>query len=156
MYVCYRPDITKKVSGVEMIAAAAQYAKTCVSDYAPMEDYLKFLDGMSDTMFGSLEDVEWEHKKDGEYDGKKCTVYYDEDEKDYALYVKDDYPYAFHTQSQDLIFDFEWEAPMDKFVLEDCKGDFAKTPSKDYIFCAASTVKVAVVAVLAALLSALF
>jgi hypothetical protein len=156
MYVCYRPDITKKESGVDMIGAAVTYGGKCETAYGPLKEYLKMLDEFSETMFYGVDEIDWEHKKDTKYDGESCTVYYDDDEKDYALYVKDDYPLALHTQGYDLKFEWEWEAPMDKFKMDSCDGDFKKTPSEDYIFCAASSVKVALAALLVALVSALF
>ena len=153
IYAVYRPDITKKESGVEMIGVAASKGDECESDYTPWDPYLAYLKTLSGQIFGVVDNIDWKNKKEGKYDGEKCTVYYDDDEKDYALYVKDDYPIAMHAYSTDLIFDWEWSAPMKKFKLDACKDDFGKTPSDDYVFCAAASVKVAVVALLVALVS---
>jgi hypothetical protein len=157
IYAVYRPDITKKEGGIEMIGVAASKGDDCKSDYTSLDAYLAFLKTLSGQIFGAVDYIDWKNKKEGEYDGEKCTVYYDDDEKDYALYVKDDYPLAMHAyDGTDLVFEWEWSAPMKKFKLDACKDDFGKTPSDDYVFCAAASVKVAVVALLVALVSALF
>ena len=157
IYGVYRPDIQKTDNGIDYIGIAATSDKKCESDWAPLKAYLLVLDGMYTSLFGGVNAISWDSKEEGaKYDGDKCTLY-----KNKALginmYVKDDYPYVIQDSDGDEeIYEWSWSAPMSKFKLEDCSGDFGKTPSSDYVFCAASSVKVAFVAVLAALLAALF
>jgi len=158
----YRSDMTKEKDKKEMIAiAAASDGKCKGSDYAPLDDYFEVLKTYSETVFDELKDVTWKNKKeDVKFKGKKCTAYYNDDIDGSAIYVYDGYLYAVHSSSDDTtILEYEWDVPMDTFVLKDCKSEdkrFAETPSEDFVFCASNSVKVAFVAILVALLSALF
>jgi len=127
-----------------------QYANYFVNVYGNL---LMYVDGKS-----------WEHKKSETYKGKKCDHYYDDDGRE-SIYVYDDHIYAISEKDgDDFIFEYEWEAPMEDFALKEkdfpaCakqNSKIAEVPSLDYVFCAACSIKVAFVAVLATFLAALF
>ena len=159
MTVVYRPDINKKEDGVEMLLGAGIMDGECLVQYVSLKDYLEILSSTLESAFQGLDNYTWAHKEEGEYNGKKCTVYYDTEIDQGAIYVYEGYIYVVHSWSYDLIIENKWEAPMESFVLKECKKENSKladTPSESYIFCAASNLKVAFITILVALLSALF
>jgi len=154
-----RPDI----GGEDKLAAFTPKGKDC--DYGEVGmDVLKYvIDSYSEGFFLTVNAKKWEHKKTETWRGKECTHYYDDDKDHESIYVYDDHIYGIVHQEEDIVFEYTWEAPMDDFTMS--KKDFplcverekrvAEVPSEDYVFCAAASVKIAFVAVLAALISAL-
>jgi len=170
--VLYRPDITDTKAGVKFMICATKMTvgskETCTAIYVKTD---RVVDHTVDVVTALLSDVvgaKFENKDSEKYDGKKCDVYYNDDKEEFAVYVYDEYVYAIHHREDDvdydLIFDYTWNAPLSLFVFDekdhkDCVKKYeslADTPSVDYIFCAASNLKVAFVALLVALVSALF
>ena len=134
-YSVYRYDITKMQDGKKMIGVAVSMGNMCQTDYSPMDEYLsERLDGLYYSLFGDLNAINWDNKEEVEYDGKNCT-HYDNNAYGYELYVYEEYPYVFSAGSVARIYEWEWEAPLDKFKLEYCEGDFAKTPAAKYSRC---------------------
>jgi len=134
MYAIYRPDITKKEDDKDMIGFAASEDGVCNSDYAQKSLYQQFLDSLYRTLFESINSVSWDSENETYYEGKKCTLYYNS-AYGYSLYVYEDYPYVIAAGSTEQIYEWKWEAPLDKFKLEECEGDFAKTPEAKYSKC---------------------
>jgi len=133
--------------------------------YGVMEnsELIYFIDAYSRILLGYVDDKDWDHKETKTWRGKKCTHYYDDDD-DESIYVYDGRIYGFISRREEVVFEYEWEASMEEFVLKEkdypaCVKENKKVtevPSEDYIFCAASSVKVAFVAIVAALVSSLF
>ena len=117
---------------MEMIGVAGTVGDECDPSWTPMNQYLKLLDGLYDTMFKTLNSISWDSKDEIEYDGKNCTLYQNNEN---ALYVYEDYPYALVKGSVSQFYEWEWEVPLDKFKVESCGGDFAKTPAEKYSNC---------------------
>ena len=101
-----------------------------------MDEYLEALDGLYDTLFGDLNEIGWDTKEETKYNDKKYTRYHN-NEYDIFLYVYNDYPYAYASDSDDYaeIYEWKWDAPLSKFKLEKCDGHFAKTPAGKYSRC---------------------
>jgi len=110
-----------------------------------------------------VDDKDWDHKETKTWRGKKCDHYYDDDD-DESIYVYDGRIYGYAERSDEITFEYEWEAPMEEFVMKEkdypycveAVKEVSEVPSEDYIFCAASSVKVAFVAIVVALVSSLF
>ena len=159
MTTVFRPEITKNVDGVEMQAAAAVMDGKCSSIFVDPQDCLDYVNDILKSTFAGLDNHTWEYKEEAEYNGKKCTVYYDYSIDYIAIYVHEGYIHVVRGGSIDVIIENKWEAPMESFVLKNCWKEnkkFSQTPSKSYIFCDASNLKVAFIAVIVALLSAIF
>ena len=134
--------------------------KECYVDQMEMEEAAYFLQIYGQGFLMYVDGKNWENKKSVEWRGKKCDHYYDDDD-DESIYVYDDRVYGVVYRDEEMVFEYEWEAPMEEFVMDysECVKEnkkVAEVPSKDYIFCAASSLKVAFAAILAALLAALF
>jgi len=135
MHVIYRPDITTKKDGEDMIGAAVSKDGECESDYYPKSEYKQLLNTLYDTLFGTINKLTWDSKNETKYEGKKCTLYYNSD-YGYGLYVYEDYPYVIAAGSTEQIYEWEWDIPLDKFKLKECEGKFSKAPSSEYSKCA--------------------
>jgi len=111
-----------------------------------------------------VNDKDWDHKETKTYRKKKCDHYYDDDDEEGSIYVYDGRIFAVVAHETEFVIEYEDKAPMEDFVMS--KKNYpkcvekdkrvAEVPSDDYVFCAASSVKVAIVAIVAALFSALF
>jgi len=109
-------------------------------------------------------DKDWDHKKTETYRDKKCDYYYDDEPEEGNIYVYEGRIFAVVREKFEFVIEYKDEAPMDVFVMSE--KDFpkcvekdkkvAEVPSDDFVFCAASSMKVAIVAVVAAVISALF
>jgi len=140
MHTLYRVDITKEVNGTQMIGTAILRNGTCQTDWVSMDSFLELFNGLYDEWFGNLNKATWKNKDDGvEYYNKNCTVYYNDDLNKMALYVYEDYPFVIRTGGNESIIEWEWEIPLDRFKLEECGGDFAKTPDAKYSHCDSSS-----------------
>jgi len=129
------------------------------------EEEMKYVLAMYTTeLFEYAGDKEWDHKESKKWRDKKCDHYYDDEKDSMEIYVYDGYLYGMVYDEDEAVFEYEWKAPMKDFVLSkkdypkcyDKEKKVADTPSDDYVMCAASSVKIAFVAMLVALLAALF
>jgi len=161
-----RPDIEKKVAGVDCIAQAAKTTvegvSACVVTYVPVDTVVGHTTSLLDEMLEDILKHTYKNKKSMKFDGKSCDAYYDDDVEEEAIFVYDDFVYGIRMgKGEEGILEYEWKAPMEEFVFDhkDCVAQekkLADEPSEDYVFCAAASVKVALVALLVALVSALF
>jgi hypothetical protein len=135
-YAVYRPDI--KNDAGEIGVAVTEHGE-CETQYIDEQVVETVLSSLPDAFFGTISSYDWTDKEETEYDGKECTCYYDTDKDVLALYVRKGYPYVLHSVDTDLIYEWDFDVPMDKFALEDCSGDFAKTPDKKYVVCDGSS-----------------
>jgi len=166
-----RPDITRKEDGREQIASFVSLGKNdCTLEWMNMTDYLAELKDYDYELFLGFNNATWDKKESVKYQGKKCDHYYNETKDSPSIYVYDDFIYVIHMKTDedndmDIIYDFNWDkVKMDKFIMK--KDDFpacykldkriADEPSKDYVFCGASSLKVAFVSILVALATVLF
>jgi len=109
-------------------------------------------------------DKDWDHKETKTYRKKKCDYYYDDDDEEGSIYVYDGRIFAVLAHEMESVIEYEDKAPMEDFVISkknypkcvEKDKKVAEVPSDDFVFCAASSVKVAIVAVVAAVFSALF
>jgi len=134
----------------------------CYAEEIDLDTYAYVLAEYGSGLTGYFDDKTWDHKESKTWRDKKCDHYYDDEDE--GIYVYDDHIYGWVDGKEEIVFEYEYSAPMKDFVLS--KKDFpecvkkakevAETPSEDYIMCAASSLKVAFVAVLAALVCALF
>jgi len=154
-----RPDIGGE-GNVTFFMGDGEY---CYVEPIEMEDAAYVTESLSNFILMYVDGKNWDHKKSETWRDKKCDHYYDDDD-DESIYVYDGRIYGVTERHGEYVFEYKWEAPMEDFVLS--KKDYpncvkqekkvADVPSEDYIFCAASSLKVAFVALLAALLVALF
>jgi len=157
--ILVRPDL----GGEGNFTVVSGYEDYCYSSVLENEELSYFLQSYSRMFLMYVEDKNWDHKETKTWRDKKCDHYYDDDE-DESIYVYDGRIYGYVERSDEVVVEYEWEAPMEEFVLKekdfpDCVKENKKVtevPSEDYIFCAASSVKVAFVAIVAALVSSLF
>ena len=157
--VLLRPDI----GGGDNITGFEYTSDMCRVDYLDMEDFNYVLDTWGSRFFRYVNDKKWDHKESKKYKDKKCDHYYD-DGNDESIYVYDDYVYVITEGEYDIMFEYKWEAPMEDFVLKEkdypkCVKEnrkVAEIPSEDYVMCSASNVKIAILAIFVALVSALF
>lgn len=154
-----RPDINKKEGDAEMIASVVFAAGMCNLNYVPVK-----------TLFPDDEDenaMYYEHKEKQKYDGESCTAYWNGTsiDKEGGIFVCGDEIRCVRDvdggETMDMIMEYEYDAPMEKFIIKEdactkIEKKLAEEPSEDFIMCAASSVKVAFVALLVALVSALF
>ena len=158
--VLLRPDIQDKDGRMNTFYAYDQY---CYSQFVDMEDVAYMLQTVGNPLISYVDGKSWDHKETKTYRGKKCDHYYDDNGEE-SIYVYDDRVYGYIDNSEEFVFEYEMEAPMEEFVLKekdypDCVKENKKVtevPSEDYVFCAASSVKVAFVAIVVALVSSLF
>jgi len=154
-----RPDL----GGEGKFTVFEGFGEYCYSAVMDNKDLPYFLDSYGKVFLEYADDKDWDHKETKTWKGKKCTHYYDDDE-DESIYVYDDRVYGYVENDFVIVFEYEWKASMDEFVLKEkdypeCVKENKKVtevPSDDYVFCAASSLKVAFVAVVAALVSSLF
>jgi len=137
--VIIRPDITKMVNDTKMIGVSLYMRDKCSTTYSAysLDEYMKIVEDMPHALFGDLINSTWENKKSVKYNGKQCTVYYDDDVDTEAFFVYDDYPYVIRDRDGDTIvqWNWDWEASLDHFKQKDCGGDFAEAPSSKYEKC---------------------
>jgi len=155
----FRPDI-----GGEDNITCFEYTKDeCEVEEVELEVLDYVIDTWGKRWFKKVDDKKWDHMESKKYNDKKCDHYYNDDEKE-SIYVYDDHIYVITGENYDLIFDYKWKAPMEDFVLAEedypkCfkeKRKVAEIPSEDYIMCAASSTKIAFIAITVALIAALF
>ena len=154
-----RPDLGKDGS----LLFFDSVSSGCSVEEMEMEVLQYLIDRHTNRLFAYVANKTWDHKDSETYRDKKCDHYYN-DEDSRSIYVHDDHIYAIREEDRELVFEYKWKAPMEDFVLS--KKDYPKcyekekrvadVPSEDYIFCAASTVKIAFVAVVAAIANSLF
>ena len=144
---------------------AEKGSEYCYVEPVELEDTAYFTSYYTQGLFSYVDGRNWKNKKSVEWKGKKCDRYYDgDDDEDISLYVLDDYIYGMSDRRYAYVFEYKWEAPMEEFVMKEkdypeCvkqEKKVTEVPSEDYIFCAASSLKVAFVAILAAFVVALF
>ena len=133
----------------------------CYVDPMEMEEAAYDLSIYGQGIMMYLDGRNWDKKKSEEWKGKKCDHYYDDDDDDEGLYVYDERVIGVVSRRYEYVIEYKWEAPMEDFVLDvkDCvkqEKKVGEVPSEDYIMCAASSLKVAFVAILAAFVVALF
>ena len=133
-YALYRVDITKTERDREMIGVGIIEGGKCDTDWESLGKYLEVLKKDFDSIFWKLSSISWDTKNETEYDGKNCTLYYNEMEN-ISLFVRDDFPIAQTYNTTEMWYEWEWDAPLDKFKEELCKGDFAKAPEAKYSNC---------------------
>jgi len=117
----------------------------------------------SNIQFDSSDDAENYSDEYSNGDEEEDSDTSDEDD-DKSIYVYEDRVYGMVEREYEYVFEYKWEAPMEDFALSkkdypDCvkkEKKLTDVPSEDYIMCAASSLKVAFVALFAALLAALF
>ena len=156
-----RPDI----GGEDNLTVFSHERSECEVEEVTMDDF-KYVSEMYSNLFWLyVNDQDWDHKKDEKFKDKKCVHYYNDKNDEGSIYVYDDYIYAVvYDDKNYYTLEYEWKAPMEDFVLSkkdypkcyDKEKKVADEPSEDYIMCAASSVKIAFVAMVAALLAALF
>jgi len=135
IFFIYRPDITTLRGDRKMIGIAVFQDEECQSDWEELDGYLKFFDGLYDSLFADLNSISWNNKTDCKYNGKACTCYLKK-ATDMILYVYDDYPYVIRQGTTEQLYEWEWDAPLNMFKLEDCFiDDFGKTPKEKYSKC---------------------
>jgi hypothetical protein len=156
----YRPDINKKEGDTEKIASVSFALGVCTLDYVDVKTIFPDVDEEENTMY-------FENKEKQNYGDEKCTAYWNGTsiDKDGGIFVCDDELRCVRAvlagETTDTIMEYEYDAPMEKFVIKEdactkIEKKLAEEPSEDFIMCAASSVKVAFVALLVALVSALF
>jgi len=138
----------------------------CEVEEVTMDEFKYIANIYSNLFWLYYDDKDWDHKEDKKYRDKKCVHYYDDDKDEPSIYVYDDYIYGVVSGEEDFeyVLEYTWKAPMDDFVMSkkdypkcyDKEKKVADTPSEDYVMCAASSVKIAFVAMLVALVAALF
>ena len=161
LVLLFRPDLADK--GNVTIFEYDIEEKECYSEEMEMEEASYFINLYGQGLLEGADGRNWEKKKSEEWRGKKCDHYYNDDD-DEGIYVYDDHVYGLVEHELEIVYEYEWEAPMEEFVMKEkdypqCVKEnkkVAEEPSKDYVFCAASSLKVAFAAILAALLAALF
>jgi len=153
-----RPDIGKSGTGF------SAYDGDCEVEELTEEEVKYIIEIYGSEIFSYVNDKDWDNKDSKKWRGKKCDHYYDDEKYGVELYVYDDHIYGMASDEMEVTFEYEWKAPMSDFVLSkkdypkcyDKEKKVADTPSDDYVMCAASSVKIAFVAMLVALLAALF
>ena len=161
--ILLRPDLGK--NGNSTMTFYSSDDDECEVMQVEKEIADEYLEIYSTAVLLYADDKKWDNKVTKTYRNKKCDLYYDDDdEDDMKLYVYDDHIFAIVGQSFEYVFEYEYKAPMSDFTIS--KKDYGKCyekekkisdkPSEDYIMCAASSVKVALVAIFVALVSTLF
>ena len=155
-----RPDI----GGGENMTGFQFMDGECEMEHVGMEEFAYVVDTYGSGMFRAVDDKKWDHKEKKTWRGQKCDHYYNDKKDSVSIYVYDDHIYGLVEEDYEVTVKYKWEAPMKDFVLS--KKDYpkcyekdkkvAEEPSEDYVFCTASTMKVAFLAVFVALVSALF
>ena len=155
-----RPDL----AGEGNITIFEGSEKECYAGEIEMEEAAYFVNIYGNGFLVYEDGRNWDNKKSKEWRGKKCDFYYDDKDDEEGIYVYDDHIIGVVDEDEEMVFEYEWDAPMEEFVMKEkdypeCVKEnkkVAEEPSKDYVFCAASSLKVAFAAILAVLLAALF
>ena len=128
MYFVYRSDIIIAPGGEELIGLAQVENGECLTMYEPMDQYKENLENIG--VFNQWNNTVWRNREEVKYDDKNCVLYYNNSNQ--RLYVYKDYPIAILQSGGNIYFDIKWEAPLEKFKMKECEGDFTKTPSAHF------------------------
>ena len=158
--ILLRPDIGHDKNATLLFFS---YEECNMAEVEP-EIAMEYLDTYHDVATRYVKNKQWDHKESKKYRGKQCDYYFDDDEDEASIYVYDEKIYGVIEGDSEWVIEYDEDVSMSDFALS--KKDYpecveqekklADKPSDDYVLCAAGSMKVAIIALFAALVSAFF